>query len=67
MLSAERGSNENTNGLIRRYFPKGTDFSNVSYEEIQKVEFLLNSRPRKRLGGLTPYLDNFKHFPSLGK
>lgn len=53
--SYERGSNENTNGLIRRYFPKGTDFSKISYEEIQKVEYLLNSRPRKRLGGLTPY------------
>ena len=53
--SYERGSNENTNGLIRRYFPKGTDFSKISYEEIQKVEYLLNTRPRKRLGGLTPY------------
>lgn len=53
--SYERGSNENTNGLIRRYFPKGTDFSKISYEEIQKVEHLLNTRPRKRLGGLTPY------------
>ena len=53
--SYERGSNENTNGLIRRYFPKGTDFSKVSYEEINKVEYLLNTRPRKRLGGLTPY------------
>lgn len=53
--SHERGSNENTNGLIRRYFPKGTDFSKVSYEEINKVEYLLNTRPRKRLGGLTPY------------
>jgi transposase, IS30 family len=53
--SYERGSNENTNGLIRRYFPKGTDFSTISYEEIQKVEYLLNTRPRKRLGGLTPY------------
>lgn len=53
--SHERGSNENTNGLIRRYFPKGTDFSKISYEEIQKVEYLLNTRPRKRLGGLTPY------------
>lgn len=52
--SQERGSNENTNGLIRRYFPKGTDFSKVSDEEIKHVEYLLNTRPRKRFAGLTP-------------
>lgn len=52
--SQERGSNENLNGLIRRYFPKGTDFSKVSDEEIMRVESLLNNRPRKRFGGLTP-------------
>lgn len=50
-----RGSNENINGLIRRYFPKKTDFSTVSDEEIQRVEYLLNTRPRKRLGFKTPY------------
>lgn len=53
--SWERGSNENTNGLIRRFFPKGTDFRAVSDEEIQRVEYLLNTRPRKRLGWKTPY------------
>jgi len=52
--SYERGSNENGNGLIRRYLPKGTDFSTVSDEEVLKIEYLLNSRPRKRLGGKTP-------------
>lgn len=52
--SWERGTNENTNGLIRDYFPKKTDFSMVSEEEIQRVEYLLNTRPRKRLGWLTP-------------
>lgn len=51
----ERGSNENINGLIRRYFPKKTDFRNVTDEEIHKVEYLLNTRPRKRLGWKTPY------------
>ena len=51
----ERGSNENTNGLIRRYFPKKTDFRTVTDTEIQRVEYLLNSRPRKRLGFKTPY------------
>lgn len=53
--SWERGSNENTNGLIRRFFPKKTDFHNITDAEIQKVEHLLNSRPRKRLGWKTPY------------
>jgi IS30 family transposase len=52
--SYERGSNENLNGLIRRFFPKKTDFAKVSDEEILKVEYLLNTRPRKRLGGKTP-------------
>ena len=53
--SYERGSNENTNGLIRRFFPKKTDFRMVTEEEIRKVEYLLNTRPRKRLGWRTPY------------
>jgi IS30 family transposase len=52
--SWERGTNENTNGLIRDYFPKKTDFSMVSEEKIQQVEYLLNTRPRKRFGWLTP-------------
>ena len=52
--SWERGSNENANGLLREYFPKGTDFSMISESEILKVEHSLNSRPRKRLGGKTP-------------
>ncbi len=53
--SFERGSNENLNGLIRRFLPKKTDFANVSDEEIERIEYLLNSRPRKRFGGKTPY------------
>lgn len=53
--SWERGSNENINGLIRRYLPKKTDFSFVTDEEIRTIEYLLNSRPRKRLGWKTPY------------
>lgn len=52
--SQERGSNENLNGLIRRYFPKKTDFALVTDEEIRRVEYLLNTRPRKRHGGKTP-------------
>lgn len=53
--SWERGSNENTNGLIRRFFPKKTDFRTVTDDQIKWVEYLLNSRPRKRLGWKTPY------------
>lgn len=52
--SSERGSNENLNGLVRRFFPKKTDFAKVTEEEILKVEYLLNTRPRKRFGGKTP-------------
>jgi IS30 family transposase len=52
--SWERGSNENGNSLVRWYFPKKTDFRNVSKEEIAKAEYALNTRPRKRLGWKTP-------------
>ena len=52
--SWERGANENTNGLIRQYIPKGTDFSGITDEFISWVENKLNNRPRKRLGYLTP-------------
>lgn len=52
--SQERGSNENVNGLIRRFFPKKTDFSKVTDEEIRWAEYLINSRPRKRHRGKTP-------------
>jgi len=50
----ERGTNENTNGLIRQYFPKGTDFSLVSRREIKRVERELNDRPRKVLDWKKP-------------
>lgn len=50
----ERGTNENTNGLIRDFFPKGTDFRTIPYEEFSRVEQLLNQRPRKVLGFHTP-------------
>ena len=52
--SWERGTNENTNGLIRDYFPKGTDFRTISDEELAFVERELNERPRKRLGWKSP-------------
>ena len=50
----ERGTNENTNGLIRQYFPKGTDFTDVSESEIKKVQLLLNDKPRAVLRYLKP-------------
>lgn len=50
----QRGTNENTNGLIRQYFPKGTDFRDISHSEVGRVQTLLNNRPRACLGYRTP-------------
>lgn len=50
----QRGTNENTNGLIRQYFPKGTNFQDVSHAEVRHVDNLLNDRPRACLGYRTP-------------
>jgi IS30 family transposase len=52
--SWERGINENTNGLIRQFFPKGTNFNNVTNKKIKEVLFLLNNRPRKTRKNKTP-------------
>src|SRR5215210_6142096 len=52
--SWERGLNENTNGLVRQYFPKKSEFSKINNREIKKVEERLNNRPRKTLGYKTP-------------
>jgi transposase, IS30 family len=52
--SWERGLNENTNGLIRQYFPKGTSFDKLTNEAVKRVETLLNNRPRKCLDYQTP-------------
>jgi transposase, IS30 family len=50
----QRGSNENVNGLVRQFFPKGTDFENVTRREAKHIEQLLNERPRRRLNYQTP-------------
>ena len=52
--SWQRGANENYNGLLRQYFPKKTNLSDISWQEVKSVERLLNNRPRKRLGYKTP-------------
>lgn len=58
--SWERGTNENTNGLIRQCFPKNRDFTTITQQEIDTVMERLNNRPRKRLGFLTPNQVFFK-------
>ena len=49
-----RGSNENTNGLLRQYLPRGTDFSRISQSYLNAIALRLNQRPRKTLGFETP-------------
>ena len=50
----QRGTNENTNGLVRQYVPKGTDLKATSHRAVAAIETSLNDRPRKRLGYRTP-------------
>jgi IS30 family transposase len=62
--SWERGANENTNVLIRQYFPKGSSFENITDQQVQYVQNKLNNRPRKKLGYLSPnefYQINFSN------
>lgn len=60
--SWERGANENMNGLIRQYLPKGTSFDGLDDNEIKRIRDKLNNRPRKKLGYLTPIEYFFANF-----
>jgi len=61
----QRGTNENTNGLLRQYFPKGTDLARWTAEEIEAVAATINSRPRKTLGWKAPAEALDQHLRSL--
>ena len=61
----QRGTNENTNGLLRQYFPKGTDLTRWTAEEIEAVAATINSRPRKILGWKTPAEAFNEHLHSI--
>jgi IS30 family transposase len=64
--SSERGTNENTNGLIRRYYPKGTNFEEINNDDLQFLAMYLNNKPRKCLGYKSPQQVWNKELEHLG-
>lgn len=58
--SGQKGAVENANKILREFFPKGTDFRSVTQEELNKVQYLINDRPRKKLEFSTPKIEFFK-------
>lgn len=58
--SGQKGGVENINKIFREFFPKGTDFRDIDQKELNKVQYLINERPRKKLGFSTPKIEFFK-------
>ena len=56
----QKGAVENANKILREYFPKGTDFRRVTQAELNKVQFQINERPRKKLNFSTPKIELFR-------
>jgi len=65
LFSWERGANENMNGLIRQYLPKGSSFEDLTDEDISFIQNRLNNRPRKKLGFLTSLEYFFANFETI--
>lgn len=58
--SGQKGAVENANKILREFFPKGTDFRQVSQQELDKVQYMINERPRKKLGYSTPKIEFYR-------
>jgi len=58
--SWQKGAIENANKLIRQYIPKGTDFEDITDEQIKQIQYKINRRPRKKLGFSSPKVEFFK-------
>jgi len=58
--SGQKGAVENANKIFREFFPKGTDFRKISQQELNKVQYLINDRPKKKLGFSTPKIEFYK-------